>query len=73
MNSDLYLEKRLDFLWRNYFSDVPKKYPVQIRFGRESKYRFGSIRYYHNTKYVQISINGRFREKKYPQEIIDHT
>jgi hypothetical protein len=73
MRGDLYLEKRLKFLWRNYFADVPRKHPVQIKFGREAKYRFGSIRYDYASKNVQIAINGRFRNEKYPQEIIDHT
>ncbi len=67
------LEKRLKFLWRNYFADVKEKHPISIKFGRNAKYRFGSIRYYYPTKAVQILINGRFRDEKHPQEIIDHT
>jgi len=67
------LEQRLDFIWKNYFEDVPEKYPVNIKFGRNAKYRFGSIRYCYTKKSVQILINGRFSDKKYPQEIIDHT
>ncbi|OGY25360.1 MAG: hypothetical protein A2Z11_00675 [Candidatus Woykebacteria bacterium RBG_16_43_9] len=67
------LKKRLGFLWRNYFSDVAEKYPVDIKFGRRARYRFGSIRFCYPTKSVRILINGRFRAKKYPQEIIDHT
>jgi len=73
MRDNPYLEKRLNFLWRNYFADVPKKEPVKIRFGRRANYRFGSIRFCYTKKNVQITINGRFRDKKYPQEIIDHT
>ena len=70
-NSDL--EKRLKFLWRNYFPDVTEKYPISIKFGRNAKYRFGSIRYYYPKKTAQILINGRFRDDMHPQEIIDHT
>ncbi|MEX0621378.1 MAG: hypothetical protein WD187_00050 [Candidatus Woykebacteria bacterium] len=70
-NSDL--QKSLQFIWRNYFGDVSEKYPVSISFGREAKYRFGSIRFRYRDKSVQITINGRFRDKKYPQQIIDHT
>jgi hypothetical protein len=73
MRDDSDLRKRLKFLWRNYFADVPEECPVGIRFGRRAKYRFGSIRFCYNNKAVQININGRFRDKKYPQKIIDHT
>ncbi|HEX7455960.1 MAG TPA: hypothetical protein VF303_00640 [Candidatus Nanoarchaeia archaeon] len=73
MRGDSYLEKRLNFLWRNYFSDVPKKYPIQITFGRKARFRFGSIRYCFGTKTVQININGRFRDESYPAQIVDHT
>ncbi len=73
MRDNSVLEKRLRFLWRNYFSEVKEKYPVSIKFGRNAKYRFGSIRYYYPKKTVQILINGRFRDDIHPQEIIDHT
>ena len=73
MRDNSVLEKRLKFLWRNYFSEVKEKYPVSIKFGRNAKYRFGSIRYYYPKKTVQILINGRFRDDNHPQEIIDHT
>ena len=73
MRDNSVLEKRLKFLWRNYFSEVKEKYPVSIKFGRNAKYRFGSIRYHYPKKSVQILINGRFRDDIHPQEIIDHT
>lgn len=73
MRDNSFLEKRLRFLWRNYFSEVKEKYPVIIKFGRNAKYRFGSIRYYYPKKSVQILINGRFRDEIHPQEIVDHT
>lgn len=73
MRDNSELEKRLKFLWRNYFADVKEKFPVSIKFGRNARFRFGSIRYFYPRKSVQILINGRFRDKKHPQEIIDHT
>ena len=73
MRNDSYLEKRLDFLWAKYFSDVAEKEKVKIRFGREALYRFGSIKFCYIDKSVRITINGRFQDKKYPKEIIDHT
>lgn len=44
MRSNDWLEKQLEFLLKNYFADVPITNPIEIRFGREAKYRFGSIR-----------------------------
>lgn len=44
MRNHSWLKKQLDFLLKNYFSDIPITNPIEIRFGREAKYRFGSIR-----------------------------
>ena len=44
MRSNAWLKEQLDFLLKNYFSDVPISNPIEIKFGREAKYRFGSIR-----------------------------
>lgn len=73
MRDDSYLDKSLGFIWQNYFADVPVKNKVFIRFGRSALYRFGSIRLRHRDKSTQITINGRFRDERYPPEIIDHT
>lgn len=69
-----FLQKRLNFLLTEYFPDaISKKENIHIRWGRDALYRFGSIRYLYKDKQVQITINGRFRNKKYPHQIIDHT
>jgi hypothetical protein len=73
MRTNLYLSKRLNSIWENHFSDVPRKNEINIRFGREANYRFGSIRYCYVDRSVHITINGRFQDEKYPAEIIDHT
>lgn len=73
MREDSYLAKRLDHIWAKYFSDVPKKEEIEICFGRDAVYRFGSIKFCYTDKIVRITINGRFRDKKYPLGIIDHT
>lgn len=73
MRDDSYLENRLYFLWGNYFPDVKAIYPVDIHFGRGANYRFGSIRYSFATKRVKVTLNGKFKNEKYPREIIDHT
>ncbi|MEX2028022.1 MAG: hypothetical protein WD988_00800 [Candidatus Curtissbacteria bacterium] len=44
MRSDEWLEEKLQYLLKNYFSDMPITNPLEIRFGREAKFRFGSIR-----------------------------
>lgn len=44
MRSNSWLKDQLEFLLKNYFSDVPITNPIEIKFGREAKYRFGSIR-----------------------------
>jgi len=44
MRDNSWLKKQLDFLLGKYFADVEIINPIDIRFGREAKYRFGSIR-----------------------------
>lgn len=44
MRNNNWLKNQLDFLLKKYFSDVEMTNPIDIRFGREAKYRFGSIR-----------------------------
>ena len=44
MRSNGWLKEQLDFLLKNYFPDVKITNPIEIKFGREAKYRFGSIR-----------------------------
>ena len=41
---NIWLGEKLDFLLKNYFSDVVITNPVEVRFGREAKFRFGSIK-----------------------------
>lgn len=73
IRDDNWLISRLDYLWTTYFSDIPQKNKVFIKFGRSSKYRFGSIRMSNKDKSSRILINGMFRDAKYPLEVIDHT
>jgi len=39
-----WLKKELEYLLKKYFANVAVTNPIEIRFGREAKYRFGSIR-----------------------------
>ena len=44
MRDHEWLKKQLEHLLKTYFSDVVITNPIEIRFGREAKFRFGSIR-----------------------------
>jgi len=44
MRSNTWLKEQLDILLKNYFSDIKITNPIEIKFGREAKYRFGSIK-----------------------------
>lgn len=39
-----WLKRQLDYLLTTYFSDVKVTNPIEVRFGREAKFRFGSIK-----------------------------
>lgn len=44
MRDNTWLEEQLQFLLQKYFSNVTITNPIDIRFGREARYRFGSIK-----------------------------
>lgn len=44
MRDQQWLEQQLHYLLKKYFSYIKITNPVEIKFGREAKYRFGSIR-----------------------------
>lgn len=44
MRNNNWLQKQLAFLLKFYFADVKVTNPLEIKFGREAKFRFGSIR-----------------------------
>lgn len=64
---------RLDHLWSNFFPDVEQTNPVNIRFGRYSKYRLGSILLNRKSKRSLITITSMFKGQNIPQEVVDHT
>lgn len=73
VRDDHWLLSRLDYLWSNYFPDVPQSNKVFIKFGRVAKYRFGSIRLDPKKNHSLILINGLFKSSTVPQEVVDHT
>lgn len=59
MRDDKWLEEQLQFLLKNHFANVKVTNPIEIRFGREAKYRFGSIKLVSHKRYRGIkSIKG---------------
>lgn len=44
MRDNDWLKKQLEILFSTYFSNVKITNPIEIKFGREAKYRFGSIK-----------------------------
>lgn len=64
---------RLNELWEKYFSDIPQKNKVFISFGRNAKYRLGSIRLDKQTKASCITITSMFKDLRVPAEVVDHT
>lgn len=70
---DKWLLSRLDQLWTKYFSDVSQSNKVFIRFGRNAKYRLGSIKLNKQTKASYITITSMFKDTRIPKEVVDHT
>lgn len=70
---DKWLLSRLDLLWTKYFSDVSQSNKVFIRFGRNAKYRLGSIKLNRQTKASYITITSMFKDTRIPKEVVDHT
>lgn len=68
-----WLLSRLDFLWSKHFSDIEQTNPVFIKFGRDSKYRLGSIRLNRKNNKTHIVITGMFKNLDIPQKVVDHT
>ncbi len=73
LNRDnIWLLSRLDFIWSEYFSDIPQTNKVFIKFGRNAKFRLGSIKLDRKTKASYITITAMFRSAKIPSSVVDH-
>ena len=44
MRDEAWLKDQLDFLLTKYFANIKVSNPIEIKWGREAKFRFGSIR-----------------------------
>lgn len=84
MRSDRWLSDQLREILFKYFSNVKISNPLEIKWGREAKYRFGSIRLIkpkgikllssrsHPQKSV-ITITSMFRDDAIPQKVVWYT
>lgn len=68
---DRWLEARLRHLWDTYYRDVAPGYPIQVRFGRRARYRFGSIFSRHQTCFIRV--NALFAHPDVPEHVVDAT
>lgn len=60
-----WLENKLQELLKTYFPDMPITNPIQIRWGREAKFRFGSIKLEgRSTRYIRLRGFGGLLNKK---------
>lgn len=70
MRDHEWLEKQLDYLLKNYFANVDLTNPVEIRFGREAKFRFGSIRLVKPRRLKSLKFLKVLKSLKEPQKSI---
>lgn len=73
MRDKFFLKMRIDYLWNEYFKDIPRSNQVDICFGRRAGKRLGSIRQRLDHTDTLITINGHFCDKKIPDYVIDAT
>ena len=71
MRDKNWLDSQLQYLLRNYFSDVKITNPIEIKFGREAKYRFGSIKLIRSTKGIKSKkiSNFEFRISNFARRV----
>ena len=84
MRDQAWLQEQLEFLLSKYFANVLLTNPVEIRWGREAKYRFGSIRLitpkrgFLNLSKKEpeksiITVTSMFRDEQVPVGVVYYT
>src|SRR5918912_973139 len=66
-----WLQARFRHLWDTYYSDARIGYPIEVKFGRSARYRYGSI--YNTGRQCRITINGLFAHPEIPEYVVDAT
>lgn len=77
MRDNAWLAERLHYVHITFFSDVPIRNTILVRFGRISRTRFGSIIARPKAGYTlpvtYITINSLFKDESVPEYVIDAT
>ena len=68
-----WLFSRLDSIWLKYFPKMKQSNPIEIKFGRYSKFRLGSIKLNRKSNHSLITITAMFKSEGVPLEVVDHT
>ena len=72
-----WLEGLLEAVWQRFFPDIEKVNPVEIKWGRYARFRFGSIRLvegrFGTRAKSSIIITRMFQNKKVPDKVIAYT
>ncbi len=75
IRNNKWLLRRFLMVKSRFFTDLPQKNPIIVKFGRPSKTTLGSIRLRKSSGiwYSMITINRLFTNNKVPQSVIDVT
>ncbi|OGD97698.1 hypothetical protein A3A49_03055 [Candidatus Curtissbacteria bacterium RIFCSPLOWO2_01_FULL_38_11b] len=84
MRSEKWLSDQLELVLSKYFSNIKISNPIEIKWGREAKYRFGSIRLIKpkgikllsRRSYPQksvITITSMFRSEGISEKVVNYT
>src|SRR2546427_12688437 len=68
---NLWLASRYRHLWSTYFLGARTGYPIDVKFGRSARYRYGSI--FNRGRKCHILINGLFAHPEVPEYVVDAT
>jgi hypothetical protein len=71
---DKWLFSKLDYIWDQYFSDIPQENNVKIVWGRRARGRLGSIKQGEKVRGEHpetiITINSLFKDSKIPEYVV---
>jgi hypothetical protein len=73
MRDTAWLEKILDTVWKDYFSDIPKLNKISISFGRMARRRLASIRQTNRRDKksdTKILVTGFYKNETVPERIV---
>ncbi len=76
MRDTLWLEQKLDYVWKKYFCDIKQLNNVSICFGRKAKKRLASIRqrsFRDKNSDTEIRVTSFYKDKKVPEFVIEAT